>query len=72
MKKITETELSAVAGGHAKHAKPSFTKIVKKIGDVTQSNSFNVTQVVADADVGGDLDMTAYAVQTNTNSGSIS
>jgi hypothetical protein len=70
MKKMTESELSAVAGASG-HRKP-FTKIVKKIGDVTQSNSFDVTQVVADADVSGDLNMTAYAVQSNSNSGTIS
>ena len=69
MKKMTETELSTVSG--ARHGKRSF-KLVKKIGPVSQTNTFDVTQVVADADVFGDLSMTAYAEQSNSNSGSIS
>jgi hypothetical protein len=70
MKTMTEVELSAVAGATG-HRKPS-KLVIKKIGDVTQSNSFAATQAVADLDVYGDLNVTAYAEQSNSNSGSIS
>jgi hypothetical protein len=66
---LNEAELSTVSGAR-KHRKPSVS--VKKIGDVYQQNSFDVTQVIADADVYGNLSMTAYAEQSNSNTGSIS
>jgi len=69
MKKMTETELSTVAG--ASH-KPSKKIIVKKIGSVHQRNSFDATQALADFDVGGDLDVSALAEQSNENSGTVS
>jgi len=65
---LNEVELSTVSG--ARKHKPSVS--IKKIGDVYQQNSFDVTQVIADVGVYGDLSMTAYAEQSNTNSGSIS
>jgi hypothetical protein len=68
MKMITEAELTTVTG--AGHHKPS--KSIKKIGDVFQVNTFAATQALADLDVGGNLDVTAYASQSNTNSGSVS
>ncbi len=66
MKTMTETELSAVAGGHGPKK-----LTLKKIGPVRQSNSSEITQAVADALVGGDLTLFASVDQSNTNSGSI-
>ncbi len=66
MKTMTETELSTVAGGHG------FKKVVKKIGPVDQSNRSDITQVVADALVAGDLTVFASVAQSTDNSGSIS
>jgi len=69
MKKMTEIELSTVSG--ARHGKRSL-KVTKSIGSVRQVNTFDVTQVIADADVSGDLSMTALAEQSNSNTGSVS
>ncbi len=66
---LAEAELTTVSGGRS-HRKPF--KVVKAIGDVYQENSFNVTQVIASASVSGDLSMTAYAMQSNSNTGSVS
>jgi hypothetical protein len=67
MTALTETELCTVAGGSHKHAKLSI-----KLGPVSQSNSSTITQVVADADIGGDLTQAAVVSQSNSNSNSFS